>query len=96
MADSGDGIGRDDVAIDGGDGNVGSGSAEGVGEYVAGGFGAQEEEAGRGSVGLEGVGEEGFGEGLGYGLRGEEVDGEVGGFKSAGGGGTDGGDTEGR
>jgi len=91
LADSGDGIGRDDVAIDGGDGNVGSGSAEGVGEYVAGGFGAQEEEAGRGSVGLEGVGEEGFGEGLGYGLRGQKVNVEAGSLQGAGSCGADGG-----
>ena len=42
---------------------------------LAGGFGAEEEEAGGGAVGLEGVGEEGFGEGLGYGLWGEEVGG---------------------
>ncbi len=70
LAEGGDGVGGDDVAVDGGDGDVGSGGAEGVGEVLAGGFGAEEEEAGGGSVGLEGVGEEGFGEGFGYGLAG--------------------------
>ena len=49
------------VAVDGGDGDVGSGGAEGVGEELAGGFGAEEEEAGGGAVWLVGVGEEGFG-----------------------------------
>ena len=94
LADGGDGVGGDDVAVDGGDGDVGSGGAEGVGEVLAGGFGAEEEEAGGGSVGLEGVGEEGFGEGFGYGLRGEEDRGGRGGFEGRAVAGADGGDAE--
>ena len=61
MADGGDGVRGDEGAVGGGDGDVGSGGAKGVGEVVAGGFGAEEEEAGGAAVGLVGVGEEGFG-----------------------------------
>ena len=71
LTDRGYGIGGDEVAVDGDDGEVGSGGAESVGEDVAGGFGAEEEEAGGCAVGLEGFREKGFGEGLGYSLRGE-------------------------
>ena len=61
FADGGNGVGGDDVAVDGGDGDVGSSGAEGLREELAGGFGAEEEETGGGSVGLKGLGEEGFG-----------------------------------
>ena len=69
---------------------ISSCGAEGLGEMVACLLGADEEHA---LAGL-GVGEEGFGEGLGYGLRGDEVGGEAGtGSETAlGGGWADGGD----
>jgi len=52
-----DGIWRDGGAVGGGDGDVGSGGAEGFGEVVAGLLGTDEEKAGGGAVGLKRVGE---------------------------------------
>jgi len=82
-----DGGWRDDGAVGGGDGDVGTGGAEGFGEVVAGLLGADEEEAGGCAVGLEGVGEQGCCEGFGYGLWGDEGWGETDGGEGFGGGG---------
>lgn len=87
--EEGNGVVRDEVAIGGGDGEIGSGGAEGGGESVAGVFGADEEQAGFAG---DDVGEEGLGEGFGYGLRGQEIGGEADLGEGSGGGGADSGD----
>jgi len=82
-----DGGCRDDGAVGGGDGDVGTGGAESLGEMVAGLLGADEEEAGGGAVGLERIRKERGCEGFGYGLCGDKVGGEADGGEGFGGGG---------
>lgn len=73
MPDAVNGGFRDHGAVGGSDGDLGAGGAEGLGEVFAGFFGTDEKKFCWGAVGLVGVGEEGFGQGLGYGAWGEEV-----------------------
>lgn len=87
-----DGVGWDDRPISGCNGNIGSRSAKGFRQMLAGFLGSDEEKAGGRTVGLEGVREERIGHGLGYGLGGDKGWGEADGHEGFGSGGADRGD----